>query len=62
MNKAPLEEALYEAKRFLSAAIEAHKRLTDDAIVAISGSKETAACRRASMDLSRKLTELRKTQ
>jgi len=60
MNRLILEVAMDEAKRFLAIAEEAEKRLTDDAMVTISGSKETAACRRASMDLTRALAELRK--
>ena len=60
MKKILLEEAIQEAKRFLAIANEAYGRLTENDMVAHFGSMETAACRRSSMDLTRKLAELRR--
>jgi hypothetical protein len=52
--------AIVETKRFLKKAKAAKKRLSEDSLALISGSKETAAMKRASMDLSRALTEIRR--
>lgn len=51
--------AIAEAHHFIRAAEAAKKRLEADNMAHISGSKETAACRRASMDLTRALARLR---
>jgi hypothetical protein len=48
-----------EAKRFLGLVEDAKKAILKDSTVTITGSKETAACRRASMDLTRALAVLR---
>lgn len=53
------EAAISEAKRFIKAAEAAHKRITAEKLVTITGCKETAAAKRASMDLSRALADLR---
>ena len=60
MNKRLLELAMSEATIFLALSQEAYQRLTTDKYASISGSKETAACKRASMDLTRALAELRR--
>jgi len=55
-----LQEAIAETARFTKAAHSAVKRLKEDRGASISGSKETAAVKRASMDLSRALTKVRR--
>jgi hypothetical protein len=56
MNRETLRKAMDEARRFLSIA--------DDAIVALSqndgSNKQTGAVKRASMDLSRALSDMRR--
>lgn len=51
--------AISEAKRFIKAAEAAQKRISADELAAMTGCKETAAAKRASMDLSRALADLR---
>ncbi|WP_299327574.1 hypothetical protein [Parasphingopyxis sp.] len=51
--------ALNEAERFSRLAIEAKKRLHSDEYAGISGCKEVAAMKRASMDLTRSLVPVR---
>lgn len=55
-----IKESINEARRFQVRAWWAIKRLEKDKMASITGSKETAACRRASLDLTRILAELRK--
>lgn len=59
MTYEALNEAINEARRFLKAAEAAKKRIKGDMYWAM-GCRETGACRRASMDLTRSLAELRK--
>lgn len=67
MNRIKLETAVAEAKRFLE-RVEALKRESGGdprSVLALTGhyysyQKQTAAVRRASMDLTRALAELRK--
>lgn len=59
MNIETIIQAIDEARRFIEAAKAAEKRLKVDKFAAL-GSKETAACRRASMDLTRALARLRR--
>ena len=59
MNIKAIEEAMKEAMRFLEKAEVARKKATRDKY-AFDGCKETAACRRASMDLTRALVKIRK--
>lgn len=54
-----IDFALEEAERFIARAIEWKQILVDDSM-SIHGSKEGGACKRASMDLTRALSELRK--
>ena len=54
-------DVMAEIKRFLEIAGDVEKRHPSDEHWPIGGSKETGALRRASMDLSRALSELRKT-
>mgnify|MGYP001769477861 CR=1 FL=1 len=56
---AKIEKAQEELKRFFQAAIEAKKKLREDNLAQF-GCKETAALKRASMDLTRVLVEIRK--
>ena len=60
MNHDSVKEAIEEAKRFLTAAWTWQKaeRCKKEAYHTVP--KEAGACRRASMDLSRALSELRK--
>ena len=52
--------AIKEAKRFVSVAESALGKIKEDSLVQYNGCKETGAARRASMDLTRVLAELRK--
>lgn len=56
-----LERAIAEARRFIKMANAAEARITEDKYALISGSRETAAVKRASMDLTRALADLRRT-
>jgi len=64
MTYKSIEAALHEAERFSTVARAAMMRLKEEGRVNISPFtgpyKETAACRRASLDLTRALTEMRK--
>lgn len=60
MNIKNVNATLLESARFTRKLKAARDRLLQDPIASISGSKETAAARRASMDLTRSLAELRK--
>lgn len=55
-----LQEAKSEAKRFIKKADLAIARLESDNMASISGCKELASAKRASMDLTRVLAEVRK--
>jgi hypothetical protein len=57
MTKAKLFEAMTEARRFLKKGEAAMEVLKTGELWS---SKETGACRRASMDLTRSLAELRR--
>jgi hypothetical protein len=59
MNLETLQRAIVEAKRFIIKADEAMERLRADRHICC-GSKQTAAAKRASMDLTRALTEVRR--
>lgn len=61
MNTEKLETAIQEAERFIIFANLALDRLNSDKYAEFVGTKETAAARRASMDLTRALAQLRKT-
>lgn len=54
-----LNDAILEAERFIKKAQAYQMRLVDDSY-AIFGCKEGGAAKRASMDLTRALAELRK--
>ena len=60
MKLEKLHKAIAEAERFLIIAKRAEGSLLNKKYAYITGSKETAAARRASMDLTRALAELRK--
>ena len=55
-----INTAIKEAQRFISVALKAKDRISKESLAEF-GCKETGACRRASMDLTRALTELRKS-
>ena len=55
-----ITEARTEATRFIRAADKAIRKIDTDNLVNIVGSKETSAVKRASMDLTRALAEMRK--
>ncbi len=59
MNKANLETAMYEARRFLQKATELYE-LKIHSGQYYYASKESGAVKRASMDLTRALADLRK--
>lgn len=60
MKAEKIDAAAKAAGRFMLAALAAIKRIEEDEMVEITGSKETGALRRASMDLTRALAELRR--
>ena len=60
MTLEALETAITEAKRFLSKAADAKRRIKKDTYWAMMGCTETAAAKRASMDLTRALAAMRK--
>lgn len=55
MNKENLEISIIEARRFLKKALELHNKYNH-----FYTSKDTASVKRASMDLTRSLAQLRK--
>lgn len=55
-----LVHAITEARRFVNIAEKAYDKIQRDSLTTMTGSKETSATRRASMDLTRSLAELRK--
>jgi len=55
-----IDSAIFEAHRFIKRAKEWKKRVKDDKYVSMSGSREGGAAKRASMDLSRALAEIRR--
>ena len=59
MNIGPLETAIREAKRFLALAEETRRRAKADDMI-FYGSKITAATKRASLDLTRALADMRR--
>ncbi len=59
MNKTKLETAMYEARRFLQKATALHELKTHSGQYYYA-SKESGALKRASMDLTRALADLRK--
>ncbi len=61
MTNKQLDAAIAEAKRFLKAANALkERRAIDTALYEFSPCREGGACRRASMDLTRALTDLRR--
>lgn len=54
-----LEATLVELERFKAKALEARHVLTTNKYASITGTPETAACNRASMELTRSLALLR---
>lgn len=59
MTTEAIAAAEREAKRFLEAVKAAKKRIDEDRY-ALAGSRETGALRRASLDLTRALADMRK--
>jgi len=63
MNKSNIKEARDEAKRFIKACSMALYRLERERrSYFLVGVAESGACRRASMDLTRALAKLRKSE
>lgn len=61
MDYKKLDIAISEAHRFISKAVDAKKRIkVEGNTVYITGCKETGACIRSSLDLTRALADLRK--
>lgn len=60
MTPKTLKTAITEAERFLRKAKKVTTWMTLDGVVLIDEGKYSAACKRASMDLTRALAELRK--
>ena len=61
MNPTNLLRAIIKAEEFIHRANQAKKKIEENGGVLITGCKETAACRRASMDLTRILAQVRKS-
>ena len=59
INSLTVSRAIEEAERFLIRARKAREWMTQTKYIEMGG-KETAACRRASMDLTRALADLRR--
>lgn len=59
-KKEKIAIAVHAARRFILKAEAWEKRIQEDKYALISGSKEGAACKRASMDLSRVLSDIRR--
>jgi len=58
-----LTVSIQEAERFIARATECLNELKRDGTISFTtGNKLTGACRRASLDLSRQLAELRRSQ
>lgn len=57
-----IKDAIQESQRFINKAKAVLKLQPQAKIGTIDYTKETAACRRASMDLTRVLAELRKSR
>lgn len=62
MNKATVKAAIREARRFIIAAETLVQAWEGGDAFNWTAPKESGACRRASMDLTRKLAEMRKPQ
>ena len=60
MNIKAIYEARREALRFYMVVNLAIEKIEGDKTINITGSKETAAAKRASMDLTRALAEMRR--
>lgn len=60
MRQAKINAAVLEAKRFLAKHKEYKASITTMGGYKMAGSKESGALRRASMDLTRALAEMRK--
>ena len=62
MNEETVREAMYRAQRFIDSGKAVMARYRQEGIggCVFDGCAETGACRRASMDLTRALAELRK--
>ncbi len=59
MNAVSLKVAMEQARRFLIRADAVNEAFKKNSML-FYGSKETAACKRASMDLTRALAQIRK--
>ncbi len=59
MRAKTLKRSIEEAKRFIKAAEAVSTWKSDNGNVYVNSGKEAAACKRASMDLSRALSDLR---
>jgi flavin-binding protein dodecin len=60
MTDEKIKNAIKEAERFIDRAKDALHRLDGDEIARITGTKETAAMKRASLELTRALAEMRR--
>jgi len=62
MNQKTLQAAIIEAERFLDLAKELHMQSDHDPLTYIRGTALSGAVRRASMDLTRALANLKRAQ
>jgi len=60
MNQKTLQAAISEAQRFLDLAKDLHMQSAHDHLIYIRGTARSGAVRRASMDLTRALADLRR--
>ena len=56
-----LDQAIFEANRFIERAKAWKAQIKDDELSSIAGSREGGACKRASMDLTNSLVPLRRS-
>ena len=64
MRYTDLQKVIKEAERFLEKAKDASARIkmdNEEDYYNVTGTKESAACKRASLDLSKSLSEFRKS-
>jgi len=59
MDNDVVDKAIAEARRFIEAAMAAKRRWAEDKYARPRASKEGGALQRASLDLTRKLAEMR---
>jgi hypothetical protein len=62
MTEKTLDAAMAECKRFMDRARAFKKRIENDKCALVTGNKDGGAVRRASMDLTRALADMRRAR